>query len=53
MKKREYRDYLNDIAESIDDAISFIKGMTYREFLKDRKTINAVSPNPAPSAILS
>ncbi|GAB4388003.1 MAG: DUF86 domain-containing protein [Thermodesulfovibrionales bacterium] len=42
MKKREYRDYLNDIAESIDDAISFVKGMTYREFTADKKTINAV-----------
>ncbi|MBF0342939.1 MAG: DUF86 domain-containing protein [Nitrospirae bacterium] len=39
---REYRDYINDIAEAIDDAISFIDGMTYREFQKDRKTINAV-----------
>ncbi|WP_255317286.1 HepT-like ribonuclease domain-containing protein [Candidatus Magnetobacterium casense] len=39
---REYRDYINDIAESIDDAISFVEGMTYPEFQKDRKTINAV-----------
>ncbi|MBF0567752.1 MAG: DUF86 domain-containing protein [Nitrospirae bacterium] len=42
MKKRENRDYLNDIAESIDDAISFVKGMTYNEFILDKKTINAV-----------
>ncbi|MBF0567159.1 MAG: DUF86 domain-containing protein [Nitrospirae bacterium] len=42
MKKREYRDYLNDIAESIDDAISFIKDMTYKEFITDKKTIYAV-----------
>jgi len=42
MKRREYRDYLADIAESIDDAISFVKGMTYREFVADKKTINAV-----------
>lgn len=42
MKKRDYRDYLNDIAESINDAISFIKGMTFKEFVLDKKTINAV-----------
>ncbi|MBF0537671.1 MAG: DUF86 domain-containing protein [Nitrospirae bacterium] len=41
-KMREYRDYINDIAEAIDDAISFVEGMTYGEFQKDRKTINAV-----------
>ena len=43
MRKREYRDYINDIAESIDDAISFIDGMAYGEFQKDKKTINAVA----------
>ncbi|MBF0320508.1 MAG: DUF86 domain-containing protein [Nitrospirae bacterium] len=42
MKKREYRDYLDDIAESIDDAISFIEGMVFEEFIMDKKTINAV-----------
>ncbi|KJU82988.1 protein containing DUF86 [Candidatus Magnetobacterium bavaricum] len=39
---REYRDYINDIAESIDDAISFVECMTYPELQKDRNTINAV-----------
>jgi uncharacterized protein with HEPN domain len=42
MRAREYRDYLNDMAESMNDAIAFIGGMTYEEFLMDRKTINAV-----------
>jgi uncharacterized protein with HEPN domain len=42
MKKRENMDYLNDISESIDDAISFINGMTYNDFILDKKTINAV-----------
>jgi uncharacterized protein with HEPN domain len=42
VKKREYRDYLDDIFEAIGDVESFIQGMTRREFLLDRKTINAV-----------
>lgn len=42
MKKREYRDYLNDIFECINDVKSFIDGMTYKDFLLDKKTINAV-----------
>ena len=43
MKKREYRDYLNDIFEAITDVASFIEGMSYKEFLLDRKTFNAVA----------
>ncbi|OGW36365.1 MAG: hypothetical protein A2Y97_01805 [Nitrospirae bacterium RBG_13_39_12] len=42
MKKREYRDYLHDIFESINDVASFIQGMSYKDFLLDRKTLNAV-----------
>ncbi|KKK82916.1 hypothetical protein LCGC14_2798630, partial [marine sediment metagenome] len=42
MRKREYRDYLNDISESIDDALSFVEGMTFKDFKKDKKTIYAV-----------
>jgi len=42
MSKREYRDYLNDIYECINDIESFVKDMSYEEFLKDKKTINAV-----------
>lgn len=42
MRKREHRDYLNDIVECIDDVKSFINGMTYKEFILDKKTINAV-----------
>lgn len=42
MKKREHRDYLNDILESIDDVKSFINGMKFKDFLLDKKTINAV-----------
>ena len=42
MKKREYRDYLQDIYDAINDVATFIEGMTYEDFLKDKKTINAV-----------
>jgi uncharacterized protein with HEPN domain len=41
-KKRDYRDYINDIFESIVDIESFIKGMTFQDFLRDKKTQNAV-----------
>ena len=42
MKKREYRDYLQDIYDAINEVATFIEGMTYEDFLKDKKTINAV-----------
>jgi uncharacterized protein with HEPN domain len=40
--KREYRDYLNDILDAANDVASFIKSMSYKEFILDRKTLNAV-----------
>ena len=40
--KRDYRDYLSDIATSIKDIEDFTRGLTYRKFSKDKKTINAV-----------
>jgi len=39
---RIYLDYIQDILDSIRDIESFIKGMTFEDFKKDRKTINAV-----------
>lgn len=42
MKRRDYRDYLQDIIDSINDIESFIRGMSFEGFKKDRKTINAV-----------
>lgn len=42
MKKRDSRDYLHDILESVDDVESFVEGMSFEEFVKDRKTKNAV-----------
>lgn len=42
MKWRDYRDYLQDIIDSINDIESFIRDMGFEEFKTDRKTINAV-----------
>lgn len=42
MKKRDYQDYIKDILDSINDIESFIRGMNFEEFKKDRKTIYAV-----------
>jgi uncharacterized protein with HEPN domain len=42
VKKREYRDYLQDIYDAVNDVATFIEGMRYEDFLKDKKTINAV-----------
>ena len=42
MKNRVYLDYVQDIIDSIRDIESFVKGMKFEEFKKDRKTVNAV-----------
>lgn len=42
MKNREYRDYLDDILESIKEIEQFTAGMAFEDFAKDKKTINAV-----------
>ena len=42
MKTRDYRDYLQDILDAIKDIESFVDEMTYAQFVKDRKTLNAV-----------
>ena len=42
MKIRDSRDYLQDILDSIDDIESFVGDIRFEEFVKDRKTINAV-----------
>jgi len=42
MKKREYGDYIDDIVASIGDVEDFIHGMTRDDFLRDKKTVNAV-----------
>ena len=42
MKTRDYRDYLQDILDAVNDIESFVDDMTYEDFIKDRKTLNAV-----------
>ena len=42
MKRRDYRDYIKDILDSINDIDNFIRGMSFEDFKRDRKTINAV-----------
>ena len=42
MKSRDYRDYLHDILDAINDIETFVDDMSYEEFIKDRKTLNAV-----------
>jgi uncharacterized protein with HEPN domain len=41
LKRRDIRDYLQDILEAITDIEEFVANMTYEEFVKDRKTLNA------------
>jgi uncharacterized protein with HEPN domain len=40
--KREIRDYISDILESIKDVSDFTLNMDFKDFTNDRKTINAV-----------
>ena len=42
LKKREYKDYLHDILDAVNDVESFVEGMSFEQFEKDRKTLNAV-----------
>jgi len=42
LKKREYRDYLHDIMNSVSDIEDFVEDMTFEQFERDRKTLNAV-----------
>jgi uncharacterized protein with HEPN domain len=43
MKTRDYRDFLNDILEAINDIGNFIDDLSYESFIKDRKTLYAVA----------
>ncbi|MFW6149039.1 MAG: DUF86 domain-containing protein [Atribacterota bacterium] len=42
-KCRDYRDYIQDILNSIDEIEIFTEGMSFEEFTRDKKTINAVT----------
>lgn len=41
--QRKYEFFLNDILENIKDIKEFIKGYSYEDFIKDKKTQNAVT----------
>ena len=40
--KREYEDYLRDMLENAEKALSFIEGLDYEGFFKDDKAMYAV-----------
>lgn len=42
MVKRVYTDYIQDIFDSLNDIESFVKGMSFKGFKNDKKTVNAV-----------
>jgi len=42
MRRREYRDYLQDIIDSINDIKDFTKNMSFEDFARDKKTINVL-----------
>ena len=39
---RDCLDYLQDIIDAMADAQSFVQGITYEDFVKDKRTINSV-----------
>ena len=44
-KKRRDEDYLGDIKEAVNSIALYMKGLTYKKFLLDRKTQDAVIRN--------
>ncbi len=42
MKNRDFTDYINDILDSIKEVTEFTAGMSFDDFCRDKKTINAV-----------
>lgn len=45
MSKRDWKLYCEDILESIELIEQYVEGMTFDNFTKDRKTIDAVARN--------
>jgi len=41
--KRVFLDYVEDIITAMEDAMSFVEGMDYADFVKNRRTIYAVT----------
>lgn len=44
MTERDAGDYIQDIIDAMEAAGSFIEGMSYDEFIADRKTVYAYIP---------
>lgn len=42
MSKKDYRDYVQDIIDSINDIYNFVDKISFDQFKNDKKTINAV-----------
>jgi uncharacterized protein with HEPN domain len=42
MSERDIYDFLIDILENIEDAVSFVEEMTFEEFCQDKKTVKSV-----------
>ena len=42
MTKKDYKVYINDIINTIRDIEEFTRGITYDEFISDKKTVFAV-----------
>jgi len=42
MMIRDHRDYVLDIANSIKEVESFVGNMSFKKFISDKKTVNAV-----------
>jgi len=40
--KRDFKDYIQDILSSLEEVEDFTEGLNFEDFLRDRKTINAV-----------
>lgn len=39
--KRDYRDYLQDILQAIDESTEFTNDISFEVFVRDRRTVNA------------
>ena len=42
MIQKVYRDYIQDMIEAINDIESFVAGLSFEQFMNDKKTVNAV-----------
>ena len=42
MIQTTYTDYVQDILDSINEIEEFVRGIAFEEFIKDKKTLNAV-----------